>query len=300
MNRLTFKRIKQVFYFGWKDSRFIAAAGTHNRLKVYFDILKMFFLYHTSSMQYRNNGLWKLEIDKKEELAKSLGKESERRDKWVLDNFKNRSFLSKYSKKKYENSSSLFLKRNRAYTRHFSAGAGFNVQYNVFLCREHYLDGTISIGNNVVLAKNVFIDYSGHVVLGNNVTLSDGVAIESHEHPGYTNPSIDMHVAVQKDIIIEDGVTIGSKAFINASVGRIGRDARIGAGAVLIHSVPPYAIVTGNPAKIVGFSMTPEQVEAYEKDKYPEEQRISIDKYRKDYNKFFVGRMAEISKYIKK
>ena len=52
-------------------------------------------------------------------------------------------------------------------------------------------------------------------------------------------------------IKIEDGAWIGAGAIILANV-TVGRKAVVGAGAVVTRSVPAFAIVAGNPAKVIG------------------------------------------------
>jgi len=49
-------------------------------------------------------------------------------------------------------------------------------------------------------------------------------------------------------LVIGDGVWIGANATIMADVGH---DAIVGAGSVVTKPVPPYAIVAGNPARII-------------------------------------------------
>ena len=45
----------------------------------------------------------------------------------------------------------------------------------------------------------------------------------------------------------------------------VGRGAVIAAGAVVTKNVPPYAIVGGNPAKLIKYRFTPEQIDQHEK-----------------------------------
>jgi acetyltransferase-like isoleucine patch superfamily enzyme len=63
-----------------------------------------------------------------------------------------------------------------------------------------------------------------------------------------------------RDIIIEDYVWVASRAIIiadNNGPRRIGHHAIVCAGAVVTHDVPPYAMVGGNPAKIIKYTNTP-------------------------------------------
>jgi UDP-2-acetamido-3-amino-2,3-dideoxy-glucuronate N-acetyltransferase len=63
-------------------------------------------------------------------------------------------------------------------------------------------------------------------------------------------------VFIDAGVTIAHGVTVGANATILAGV-EIGRGATVGAGAVVTRSVPPNAIVTGNPARIDGYTETP-------------------------------------------
>jgi len=66
----------------------------------------------------------------------------------------------------------------------------------------------------------------------------------------------------KKRITIGNDVYIGANAFINASkVTSIGDGAIIGAGAVVLEDVPPYAVVVGVPAKIKRYRFSPEMID---------------------------------------
>jgi maltose O-acetyltransferase len=55
---------------------------------------------------------------------------------------------------------------------------------------------------------------------------------------------------VAKPIVIEDNVWLGGGAILLPGV-RIGRNAVVGAGAVVARSVPPNTVVAGNPARVI-------------------------------------------------
>ena len=297
MDWLSFRRLKQAIRFGWKDSKDIAAESGKNRLAVFADIFRAYRHYHIFSNQYRNNRLWSLGEEGKKNIAIPIGKENTRRDNWVRENYHNWKFIRKWTRLKYELSPSLQQKRKKAYTKEFNAGEGLIVQFNVHIHREHYLDGTIKIGKNVLLGKNVFIDYSGFVEIGDNVAVSDGVVVETHSHVSGAFALKGKGQLQQTHLVIDEGVSVGSKSLILDTCTHIGRHARIGAGAVVRKNIPPYAVAIGNPAKVVGFIMTPEDVAAIEEN-YPEEQRISMEQYRKDYEKYFKSRIKDIRKYV--
>lgn len=62
--------------------------------------------------------------------------------------------------------------------------------------------------------------------------------------------------------LVKSGAVIGSNATLFPVT--IGKHAIIGAGAVVRHDVPEYAIVSGNPAKVIRIQ-TPEEVAQHEK-----------------------------------
>jgi aminocyclitol acetyltransferase len=92
-------------------------------------------------------------------------------------------------------------------------------------------------------------------------------------------------------ITIGSDVTIGARTFINASkVKTIGNGAIIGAGAVLVEDVPPYAIVVGMPAKVKKYRFTEKQITILERVQWwnwDEETMMKNADCFKDYNLFF-------------
>lgn len=100
-----------------------------------------------------------------------------------------------------------------------------------------------------------------------------------------------------KDIIVEEDVWIGANVTLLAGV-RLGRGCTIAAGAVCTKSVPPYAIAMGNPAKVIGFNYTPEEVVAHEEKLYSPEERLPLAKLEKNYQKYYLDRLDEISSML--
>ena len=294
--------IKRIFWaikFGWLHTGQISKEYYvgHRHLALFLDFFVCFLKCGIKSSQYKKQMLWKLDKTRRRMIIEQFKEANKKKNEWEKDFFINRNFLIKYMSFRYEKSW-LKEKRNRAYTRRYNAGTNLYVEHDVNLSRQHYLEGTITIGNDVLLAKHVFIDYSGFVEIGNNVSLSDGVVIESHSHVSGGVALKGKGALQQTRLVIEEGVSIGSKSVILDTCNKIGRHARIGAGSVIRCNVPAYSIVIGNPAKIIGFVLTPEEVEEVE-DSYPESERISIEKYRKDYQKYFVKRIKENIQYTR-
>ena len=75
-------------------------------------------------------------------------------------------------------------------------------------------------------------------------------------------------------VVIEDDVWVGTHAIILPGV-TVGRGSIIGAGSVVTKSVPPYAIVGGNPAQLIRFRWNVEEILYHEVQLYPIEKRLS-------------------------
>ncbi|BFI96981.1 MAG: WxcM-like domain-containing protein [Rhodanobacter sp.] len=124
------------------------------------------------------------------------------------------------------------------------------------------------IGSGCNICDGVFIE--NDVTVGNNVTVKcgvqlwDGVTLEDDVFVGpnatFTNdlrPRSKVYPEAFLRTVVEKGASIGANATILPGV-RIGRNAMVGAGAVVTRSVPANAVVVGNPAKIVGYVGTSE------------------------------------------
>lgn len=112
----------------------------------------------------------------------------------------------------------------------------------------------ISIGCGFAANANVMINArgNGRIVIGNNVLIGPNVVLRANNHR-YDN--LDLPIAEQGmtdgEILIADDVWIASNAVVLPDV-RIGQGAIVAAGAVVTKNIPPYAIVGGIPAKVIG------------------------------------------------
>ena len=105
----------------------------------------------------------------------------------------------------------------------------------------------IVIGQDSIIGEGVVLDGRDLLTIGNHVDIASEVMIYNSEH----NVNDESFVATNSPVKIEDYVFIGPRVIVLAGV-TIGRGAVIGAGAVVTKDVPPYAIVGGVPAKIIG------------------------------------------------
>jgi acetyltransferase-like isoleucine patch superfamily enzyme len=86
-------------------------------------------------------------------------------------------------------------------------------------------------------------------------------------HPFVYNPSlgfVEKETVERTRCVISDDVWIGHNAIILSRATSIGRGAIIAAGSVVTRDVPAYAIVAGNPARLLRYRFEPEIIEKIE------------------------------------
>ena len=127
----------------------------------------------------------------------------------------------------------------------------------------HIMTGS-KIGSNCNLGQNVVV--SPDVILGNNVKVQNNVSIYTGvicEDDVFLGPSMvftnvvnPRSAVIRRDkyikTVVEKGATIGANATIVCG-NKIGKFSFIGAGAVVVSEVLPYALVVGNPSKQIGW-----------------------------------------------
>jgi UDP-2-acetamido-3-amino-2,3-dideoxy-glucuronate N-acetyltransferase len=115
-----------------------------------------------------------------------------------------------------------------------------------------------NIGQNVVISPAVRI--GDNVKIQNNVSVYTGVELEDDVFCGpsmvFTNVTNPRSHVSRKDefrkTLVKRGASIGANATVVCG-HTIGRYAFIGAGAVVTHDVPDYAMVVGNPGRVIGW-----------------------------------------------
>lgn len=112
----------------------------------------------------------------------------------------------------------------------------------------------LKIGNYSGLGKNCRIQ-NFDIVLGDYVMMAHDVQFIGGGHV-YEDTSLPMAKQGVKDrskLIIGNDVWIGARVTILGNVKEIGNGVIIGAGSVVTKPVPDYAIVAGNPARVIRY-----------------------------------------------
>ena len=79
---------------------------------------------------------------------------------------------------------------------------------------------------------------------------------------------VERETIIRNKCIIEDDVWVGHSAIILPNVEIIGRGAVVGAGAVVTRNIPPYAVVVGNPAKVIRYRFSEYIIRGIEESKW--------------------------------
>ena len=134
----------------------------------------------------------------------------------------------------------------------FFAIAKFNLIARIISQFSRFLTG-IEIHPNAKIGKNLFIDHGMGVVIGETSEIGNNVTIYHMVTLGGISPSInsDDQRNTKRHPTLMDNVVIGSGAQILGAVV-VGKNAKIGANAVVTKDVEENAVMVGIPAKNVG------------------------------------------------
>ncbi len=113
------------------------------------------------------------------------------------------------------------------------------------LCDHVFVENDVTVGDRVTVKSGVQlwdgVTLEDDVFVGPNATFTNDAFPRSRQRPPtFLRTTVSHHASIGANATVLPGVTIGAHAMV-------------GAGAVVTRSVPPNAIVVGNPARIVGY-----------------------------------------------
>lgn len=137
----------------------------------------------------------------------------------------------------------------------------------------------MTMGNSKFIMKRESGAAEGLVVITSNHKQKIGTFRESNNDDN-----------IYRDIIVEEDVWLGINVTLLAGA-HIGRGAICGAGSVIRKEIPPYAVVVGNPARIVKFKYSVEDILRHEEALYSVNERIPREILEKNYNDFLEDKL---------
>lgn len=166
----------------------------------------------------------------------------------------------------------------------------------------------VVVGNNTYghLEVYAWLKNDDKLYIGNCVSISSNVKfiIDGNHNTNYLSTfpfeaillgkKIDSNVIGKGSIIIGDDVWIGMNSTILSGV-KIGQGAIIGTGSVVTKDVPPYAIVGGNPAKILKYRFSDDIIKKLNKIDFS---KIDKDFVRKNHDLLYKNLDEEVLEMI--
>ena len=158
------------------------------------------------------------------------------------------------------NTNSFFVHDTAVIDENISIGNGTKIWHFSHIQSGAVIGQNCSLGQNVNVGNNVKIGNS--VKIQNNVSVYEGVELEDYVFCGpsmvFTNILLPRCEFPQRGSKFYDKTLVKKSASIGANAtivcgNTIGQYAMIGAGAVITKDVPDFALVLGNPGKIVGW-----------------------------------------------
>lgn len=112
------------------------------------------------------------------------------------------------------------------------------------------VDARITVGAGTAFSNNVKVIACQSVSIGRRCLIGDAVLIFDSDFHHLSAAGRHTLPGAVAPVVLEDNVFVGSRAIILKGV-TIGKDSVIGAGSVVISSIPPGVIAAGNPAKVI-------------------------------------------------
>ncbi|MDP9100535.1 MAG: N-acetyltransferase [Actinomycetota bacterium] len=116
-----------------------------------------------------------------------------------------------------------------------------------------FIDSGVTVGDRCKIQNGAQL--FAPASLGNGVFVGPGVVLTNDRAPRAVEPDGSLRQRnnwLAEGVVVEEGASLGARVTVLAGV-RIGAWCMVGAGAVVTRNVPPFALVTGVPARQVGW-----------------------------------------------
>ncbi|MEH6465829.1 MAG: acyltransferase [Shewanella psychromarinicola] len=131
-------------------------------------------------------------------------------------------------------------------------GRDISIGDQCMIAAEVFMHGPITLGNEVAINHGCSLDGGRNgIKIGSQTRIANNVTIYAFNHGMSPDTPVYQQPATSKGVVIGQDVWIGAQAGIVDGV-TIGDHAVIGMGCIVTKDVPHYAIVAGNPARVIG------------------------------------------------
>lgn len=109
----------------------------------------------------------------------------------------------------------------------------------------------VTLGSNVILGDKLYLDAWGAIIIGDNVSIGREVTIFTTENNYLLTSGKPISPLYTKPVMVEENVMIQLNSTLCPGI-KVGKGSVIKAGSVIFDNIPPFSVVEGNPAKVVG------------------------------------------------
>ena len=171
-----------------------------------------------------------------------------------------------------------YVKPDPAKFGHFGANAQFAVPSDLKKPQNIYMHDYARVGPK----STIMTMGESKFVMKEHSCAAEGLVVITSNHYQrkgtfhYSGNSDNIYL----DVIVEEDVWLGMNVTLLPGA-HIGRGAIVGAGAVVRDEIPPYAIASGNPARVTGFKYSVKGILKHEAALYPEDKRFTSEELEK-------------------
>ena len=178
---------------------------------------------------------------------------------------------------------------------HLGKGVKVLCKQNLIMAEQSNINAGAYIMNT--RARFVMGKYSGAainllVVTGNHMSVP---GMTKRDVTDAVKDKLDTLHEYDRDVIVDEDVWIGANVTLLAG-SHIGRGAVVGAGSVVRGNVPPYAVVSGNPAIVVSYRFKLDDIKYHEEKIYPIEDRLALSEIEEGYFAFYGKSQVKVAK----
>lgn len=129
---------------------------------------------------------------------------------------------------------------------------GARVYVGHYAILKGYFRNRLVVGDDTWIGQGAFLHAAGGIAIGRTVGIGPHACVLTSAHARAPRPLPILEAPIDfAAVTLGDGCDLGIGAIVLPGV-TVGEGAQVGAGAVVTKDVPAYAIVAGNPAKVIG------------------------------------------------